>query len=1462
MPDTFPIVTGADVWRKAIHEKVTNALKQVFPIKGNNYTLELENVEVKSREYNPEELSKALMQASSLYEPVQGTLVLKDNRGKVVQRIKKHTLAQVPYLTPFHTFIIDGIPRTVTTQLRLKPGVYIRKKRNEELEAHFNTTGTTTPLRMTLEPETGRFYFNVKARKFPAYPVLKAFGVDDDTLKQHWNQQLLDANKTATIRKNPAVVARELFKALMTYNAPENVDVETARKILQQFRLDPEVTEKLLGTRYEALTPEAILRASNKLLFYAREVRKDIDERNDMSFKKIHGVDDFFAERILLDARENKAKLGRKLDTTADPKKALPSNFFGKGIQRFVTTAMVSGTPMQINPLEVLDHVTKVTVMGEGGIQTEHAIPDEARQLHLSHIGIIDPIKTPEDHRGGVELRLTYKVQRDLAGNIYVPLQDKTGKEIFVKNTDLFGKTIALPGYDAKKTRVDAIRTGQLVAVRPHEVDYIIPNSRRLFTIVTQGIPFLNSTEGSRALMGSKFLTQALPLKEPDAPLVRALAKKDGTSFEENIGKLLVPKAPASGTVTRVAHNAVYIKPALGAVSKAAMFNMTEKVATATDEIKVPIASLIPYSTKTFLGHKITVKPGDKVTAGAPLAETNFTVNNTLAIGKNLRVAYLPYYGMNTNDSMVVSESAAKKLTSIHLYREGVDLVPGMVADKKLFTAYFGSKYTSAQLNKLDEMGVVKPGEILNYGDLVIALAQKTELGPEAKLLGRIHKTLVRPYKDISISWDHDAPGVVKQVEKVGNKIRVAIYSEEPLRQGDKIASRYGHKGVVANIIPDDQMLKDSQGRTIDVVISPASVVTRLNPSQVLETAVAKVAEKTGKPVVVPNFELKDNLQYVKDLLKKHKISETEEVYDPIANRKYPKVLVGPQYIMKLMKTTDTNYSARGVEDVAYDVNQQPAGGGPTGAKAMGRLEVNALLAHGAKNILHEIATLKSQRNDMWWRAYQLGLPTPPLKTPFAYNKFAAMLTAAGVKVNKQDHFIQLGPLTDDEITKLSRGEIKKPLSVRAKDFAPEPGGLFDPTITGGLSGQHWGHFTLSEPIINPVFETSAVLLAKIGAGVDLKEIFLQQGGQAVKEVLKKLDLDKLRRDCIEKARVTEGAERDNYVRAVKYIDALKQSKLTPDKAYVISKVPVPPPVFRPLVFSEKLLLSADPNWLLRDAMLANTALSKAKEVSSGPLTVRAREHLYKTVGAVFGTEEPQSTQLRAKGVTGYMQRIAGKESPKMGYFQSALIRRRMDLSGRGTIIPDRNLGFDEVGLPEDMAWTLYAPFVIRTLVQRGYKISEAQDMVKNKHPLARDILLHETRQRPVLINRAPTLYRYNVLAAFPRLVPGKSIRIHDLMAPIQAGDFDGDAMNITVPVTPKAVEEAKEMTLSKMLLSDQQKFTLTKSVPQQEAILGLYLATKPEKRNPVEFKTKADALAAFQRGEININTPVRIKHG
>lgn len=1439
--------------REQIRNQALRSLKDAFPFKGKRFTVDVEDVQVHPVSVSPEKHKKAILQARTLSEPVRGTLLLTDNStGKVVQRVPNFNLLQLPYFTDHSTFVIGGTTYSVSNQLRMKPGVYTRKRKNEELEAGFNLSRGDN-FRLSMDPEKGHFKVEYGTTKIPLYPVLNRLGVSDQEMTKHWNRDLVTLNRDAFADKADRYVDKMYEKLVPYYKRQSGEDkVAAIKQVLQDTRMDPEINQRTLGQPFDRVDPKTLLTASEKLL-RAYQADVDFDERDSLAFKKLMTVDDFIGERIGLEARGVRRKVMDRIDTgKTDLQRAMPPSPFTKSIHKFLSTSQLSNNPDQINPVEMLDASARVTSLGEGGIENLRAIPEEARRLHTSHLGALDPNRTPETDKVGIDLRTTLFTKKDDNGNIYIPVfNPKKNKMESVSVTKLVDGTVAFPNQKLRGT-VDVVRNNRVEAAPASQVDYVIPSPQSMYSPASNLVPFINNIDGNRKTMASKMQTQALPLDEAEPPLVQVASHIPGRSMEELIADIIIPKAPASGTVSSVRDGFININTG------------TKTAAEGVTVEKVPFHENFPLSSKTYLNDRLKVKPGDAVKKGQPLADATFVRDGQLALGKNLLTAYMPWRGLNSNDAIVVSEGAANKLTSLHMYKKGLDLERDMKGGRESHRTYYGNAYDSEMYNKLDTEGIAKPGQTVQKGDLLIAALRKSSLSPENAMLGKLHKSLVRPYRDASVVWDHDTPGEVTDVVRTGNKIRMTVKTKEPLRVGDKLAGRFGNKGVVSTIVPDAQMVKDEEGNTVDVVLTSAGVVSRVNPGQILETALGKVAKKTGKPIHVENYTDQDNVAWVQDQLKKHGIKDKETLFDPVTGKNIKNVFIGPQYTLKLFKSTETNYSARGVED--YDVNQQPSGGGPTGAKGLGSMEVNALLAHGARNILQEASTLKSQKNDEYWRAFQLGLPLPAPKTTFAFDRFGSMLAGTGVRVNKQGNSLRLTPLTDSEIMRMAPAPVatsndpKQPLFVRAKDLRPEKGGLFDPVATGGTTGTKWSRIDLTEPIVNPIFERPVQALLGM-TRTEFDDTLQREGGQGIKKRLAGIDVDAQLSETQDEVKRTSGAVRDKAIRKMKTLDALKHAEMSPSDAYVISKVPVVPPVYRPILPGKTGALQiSDPNHLYRDVVIADRLLRKAKQELPEKEQAAARRHVYEATKALFGLADPVSPQAKARNVQGFVARIAGTgRSPKSGFFQSKLVKKRQDVSGRGTIVPDATLSLDEVGLPEDMAWEMYKPFLIRKMVQRGYSAVDARDKVDNKHPTAREFLFQEAKERPVLLNRAPSLRRYNVLAAYPKLVPGKSIRIHELFAPIQAGDFDGDTMQVHVPVTPKAVDEAKDLTLSKMLLGDQYK-QQTMVVPQHESVLGVYRATSLTPKGPTrKFKNKADALAAYHRGEIGLDTPVQI---
>lgn len=1445
--DIQPFLVDAATKRDHIRQKVMEGIHESFPIKSRSKTLEISDLSFVKKDYSPSEQKKAILEGNSLFEPIKGTVTVRDNAtGDVTDKIKNFTLAKIPWFTPRHTLIVAGNEYSVSSMVRPKTGVYARKRANGILEANFNMQGGAN-FNVTMDPEKGELQMEFGASKIPLYPILTRAGLSHDDIAASWGKEVAERNRQMAPKNINGVVDRLYNKVVPTYGRDALKLTTPEAKIQEVFNryskatMSGEVNKLTLGKPYETVTPHAILDASNKVLKIFKN-SDEVDDRDNLDFKSIYMVDDFFKERIKLDARDIARKAAIKLEAKKDLKSALSSAPFTPGLLKFINTSQLVSVPTQTNPMELIDSAMRVTSLGEGGISSERAIPMEARMIHPTQIGALDLMRTPESFRAGVDVRAAMMLHKDSKGNIYVPMLNvKNGNKVeFIRAGNIQTSTVAFPQQKIEG-QVDALVNGVVKKVPASQVQYQIPHSSIMYSPATNLIPFMESSQGNRLIMGSKYQTQALSLVDRDIPWVQAMAQT-GKPMVEVMGQMINPKAPVSGLISKIDKDYIYIKPD-----------------NSREEVKVHYETNFPLAAKSFLHHTLSVKVGDHVRKDQMLADSNYTKDGVLALGKNMTVAYMPYNGMNSNDGVVISEGAAKKFTSEKMYKVVVSKDPDLLFNRDKHQVYYGHNYLKDQYKLVDDEGVVKPGMKLNSGDPVILGLRKATMTPEDLMLGKLHKSLMKPFRESSELWNHQHEGEVVDVVKTGNRIAVTIKVKEPVQVGDKLAGNFGDKGVVAQIVPDDHMIKNEAGKPIDILVSSAGVVSRINPSQIIEGAVGKVAAKTGKPIQVENFSSRDNVQWAKDLLKKHGVKDKETVFDPMTGKSIPNVFVGQRYMFKMFKSTDVNYSARNIG--SYDANMQPTKGGDASAKGIGKMEFDALVAHNARNVIQETSTLKSQKNDEFWRALQMGLPTPPPKSAFSADKFMNMLVGAGVRVQRNGSKISLGPLTDKDIMKMSAGEIKEPKLVRAKDLKPEKDGLFDPGVTGGMKGDRWGHIELAEPIVNPIFhEPVRRLLGMTGTALD--QVLKEKGASGIKSQLNKLDLDKKKKELEAKSKTTTGAELDNIVKQLKYIQSLQAQSINPADAYVISKIPVVPPTTRPVVPGKggQELIYGDINPLYRDLLFVNNQFKELKQAGTMPFEEASmRPMLHQAVGAVFGVNDPVTTKSQARGHKGFLTYIAGAGSPKFGYFQSKLMKKQQDITGRGTIVPDPTLGIDEVGLPEDMIWTMYEKFLIRRLVQQGYQPLQAQEMIKTRHPAAKEAFQREIKERPVMLNRAPTLHRYNMVGAFPVATPGKTIRVNPFIETGMNADYDGDTMMIHAPVEQKAIDEVKKMTMSNLLYSDKSRDDLL-VVPRMESTMGIAHASNlDEKNKPKHFENKADAMKAYYGGKITLGTRVTI---
>ena len=365
-------------------------------------------------------------------------------------------------------------------------------------------------------------------------------------------------------------------------------------------------------------------------------------------------------------------------------------------------------------------------------------------------------------------------------------------------------------------------------------------------------------------------------------------------------------------------------------------------------------------------------------------------------------------------------------------------------------------------------------------------------------------------------------------------------------------------------------------------------------------------------------------------------------------------------------------------------------------------------------------------------------------------------------------------------------------------------------------------------------------------------------GPAAIQHALSKINLDGLREKHLQIIKSGAKSKRTKSVQALNAIEGLQRNNLTPDKL-LVQNVPVIPPAFRPFSVVGNTFVPGDANELYRDLFQYKDMHNETEAILGAKGAAQSKLDLYDTVKALYGYGTPIAPKTKQRGVAGFLTQVTGS-NPKYSYFQRKLISKPQDSVSRGTIAVDPELSLDEIGVPLSMAWTMYAPYIQRRLVQNGMSAVSALQNIKDRTDYARKALDKEVTERPVIYSRAPSWHKFNVLAGRPQLIEGNTIAINPLVTTGLNADFDGDAMNLHVPSQPDAVDEAwKKLMPSKMLFSIRDQNQVV-PIPKQELVLGLYTANRRDSKAKHVFNTEEEALKAIRTGGISLSDEVEIR--
>jgi DNA-directed RNA polymerase subunit beta len=643
-------------------------------------------------------------------------------------------------------------------------------------------------------------------------------------------------------------------------------------------------------------------------------------------------------------------------------------------IKEFFGSSQLSQFMDQTNPLAELTHKRRLSALGPGGLTRERA-GFEVRDVHYSHYGRMCPIETPEGPNIGLINSLSTYARINEYGFIETPyrrVDPDTGQvtdHIDYLTADEEENYIVAQA-NAKLTEdnffaeheVVARYRGDILSVPKDRIDYMDVSPKQVVSVATALIPFLENDDANRALMGSNMQRQAVPLLVPDAPYV-------GTGMEHKAAKDsgVCVVAKRDGVVERVTAREIWIRTKHEVDGKVVLGDLD----------KYRLLKFTRSNQNTCINQRPIVSEGQEVKAGDIIADGPATDNGELALGRNVLVAFMTWEGYNYEDAILLSEKMVKEdvYTSIHIEEYELEARDTKLGPEEI-TRDIPNVGEDA-LRNLDERGIIRIGAEIRAGDILVGKVTPkgvTELTAEERLLHAIFGEKAREVRDTSLRVPHGGAGIVVDVKVftrengdelpagVNQLVRVYIAQKRKISVGDKMAGRHGNKGVVARILPEEDMPFLADGTPVQIVLNPLGVPSRMNIGQVLETHLGMAAKALGIRIATPVFD-GAHAEDVFDTLEEAGFPRDgkQVLYDgrtgePFDNR----VTVGYVYMLKLHHLVDDKIHARSTGPYSL-VTQQPLGGkAQFGGQRFGEMEVWALEAYGAAYTLQEILTVKS----------------------------------------------------------------------------------------------------------------------------------------------------------------------------------------------------------------------------------------------------------------------------------------------------------------------------------------------------------------------------------------------------------------------------------------------------------------------------------------------------------------------
>lgn len=953
--------------------------------------------------------------------------------NKVTGEVKEQEiyLGDYPWMTERGTFIINGTERVVVSQLIRSPGVFFTA---DNVAGHNNYGAKIIPGRGAwLEFETttsGVIYVKIdRRRKMPVTTLLRAFGysktseikdlfADVDTGDTKYIEETLD--KDATRGTNEALI--EVYRRL---RPGDLATVENARSMIERMffdfkrfdysRVGRYKINQRLGIDLPNTTENRVFQLSDLISIIKEIIRLNntqdpTDDIDSLSNRRVNLVGELVARQFRVGMLRMQRNAMDRMSMT-DIENVTPGQLINArpvvaAVREFFASSQLSQLMDETNPLSELSHKRRLSSMGPGGLSRERAGFD-VRDAHPTHYGRLCSVETPEGANIGLVLNLATYARVNEYGFIETPYRKVkdgrvTNEVVYLDASRERNEIIADAGA---KLNEDGTFTDERVSARiemqpgqidASEVTMMDAAHKQILGSTASLVPFIEKNRIDRSLTGSNMQRQAVPLINPQSPTV-------GTGIEgviaKNSSQLIT--AEAEGEVIRADGDVVEVKYEDGVKS-------------------YELLHFEKSNDDRSINQKVRVSRGQKVKKGDILIEGASIADGEIALGRDLRVAFMPWGGYNMDDAIIISNRLVQddELTSVNIKDYMVEVRETKLGDEQITRDI--PNVSEHSLRHLDENGIVQIGSEVKAGDVLVGKITpkgEQELSSEERLLRAIFGEKAKDVRDTSQRMNNTGGGKVVGVRifsresghelKAGvlKQIQIFVAQSRKISVGDKIAGRHGNKGVIAQILPVEDMPFMEDGTPIDVILNPLGVPSRMNIGQLFETHLGMAAKALGYKVATPPFNgVSDKV--ISDELEKAGFARDGKVQliDGRTGEKFEeRTTVGVMHMIKLHHMVSDKIHARSTGPYTM-VTQQPLGGkAQNGGQRFGEMEVWALEAYGAATTLQEMLTIKS--DDVYGRAkaYESIIKDEPIvgpKLPESFNVLVKELQGLGLRVD------------------------------------------------------------------------------------------------------------------------------------------------------------------------------------------------------------------------------------------------------------------------------------------------------------------------------------------------------------------------------------------------------------------------------------------------------------------------------